>query len=224
MKVLVVDDEQNIRRLIKIYLKNAGYKVFVAKDGIEAVEKFRAEQPDMVILDIMIPFMDGWEVCQQLRQESDVPIIMLTAKDTKDDKIKGLGLGGDIYVTKPFDPDELVAQVQAVFRRIGNEKDISSLQFQDLKIDKSQHKVELIDEEIKLSPKEFELLWFLASNKGQVFSREQLLDKIWGYDFYGGIRTVDSHINRLREKLGEIGDKYIQTVWGVGYKFEEEKE
>ncbi|AZR74226.1 DNA-binding response regulator [Anoxybacter fermentans] len=223
MKILVVDDDQNLCKLIKIYLKNAGYEVVVAMDGIEALEVFRKERPDLVILDIMIPFMDGWEVCEQLRRESNVPIIMLTAKDTKDDKIKGLEMGGDIYITKPFDPDELVAQVKAVFRRMGNQE-VSILQFPDLVINRSQHKVELKGKEIKLSPKEFELLWFLASHSGQVFSREQLLDQIWGYDFYGGIRTVDSHINRLREKFGGAGDDYIKTVWGVGYKFEVEKQ
>lgn len=219
MKVLVVDDDQNLCKLMKIYLKNAGFEVETARDGIAALESFRKERPDLVILDIMIPFMDGWEVCEQLRRESDVPIIMLTARDTKDDKIKGLGLGGDIYLTKPFDPDELVAQVKAVFRRMG-EQEVAVLQFTGLVINRSQFRVEHQSKELKLSPKEFELLWFMASHYGQVFSREHLLDQIWGFDFYGGIRTVDSHINRLREKFGEAGDDYIKTVWGVGYKFE----
>lgn len=221
MKILVVDDDQNLCKLIRIYLKNAGYQVVEARDGIQALEVFRKERPDLVILDIMIPFMNGWEVCEQLRRESEVPIIMLTAKDTKDDKIKGLDLGGDIYQTKPFDPDELVAQVNAVFRRLGS-KDINVLQFPGLLINQDQYRVELDGEELKLSPKEFDLLWFLASHSGQVFSREHLLDQIWGFDFYGGIRTVDSHINRLREKFAKAGDKYIKTVWGVGYKFEVE--
>ncbi len=221
MKILVVDDDQNLCKLIKIYLKNAGFTVVFAKDGIEALEVFRKERPDLVILDIMIPFMDGWEVCEQLRRESDVPIIMLTAKDTKDDKIRGLDTGGDIYLTKPFDPDELVAQVKAVFRRHG-QQEISTLQFPRLVISRNLYRVEFEGEEIKLSPKEFELLWFLASHHRQVFPRDSLLDEIWGYDFYGGIRTVDSHINRLREKFGDAGDDYIKTVWGVGYKFEVE--
>ena len=223
MKILVVDDDQNLCKLMKIYLKNAGFEVETARDGIAALESFRKARPDLVLLDIMIPFMDGWEVCQQLRRESDVPIIMLTAKDTKEDKIRGLGLGGDIYLTKPFDPDELVAQVKAVFRRMGDQ-DVAVLQFPGLVINRSQFKVEWEGKDLKLSPKEFELLWFLASNYGQVFSREHLLDKIWGFDFYGGIRTVDSHINRLREKFDEMGDKYIKTVWGVGYKFEVENQ
>lgn len=218
MKVLVVDDDQNLCKLIRIYLKNAGFDVVEARDGVQAIDIFRKERPDLVILDIMIPFLNGWEVCEQLRGESDIPIIMLTAKDTKDDKIKGLDLGGDIYLTKPFDPDELVAQVKAIFRRLGNNEN-EILKFPDLKIDKNQYRVEFSNTELKLSPKEFELLWFLASHHGQVFSREHLLDQIWGYDFYGGIRTVDSHINRLREKFGGEGDRYIKTVWGVGYKF-----
>lgn len=221
MKVLVVDDDQNLCKLMKIYLKNAGFEVLLARDGIEAVNQFRKERPDLVILDIMIPFMDGWDVCKQLRLESDVPIIMLTAKDTKDDKIKGLGMGGDIYLTKPFDPDELVAQVKAVVRRMG-EKEVQELHFPGLTMNRSQFRVEFRGKELKLSPKEFDLLWFLAAHYGQVFSREHLLDQIWGFDFYGGIRTVDSHINRLREKFGDVGDTFIKTVWGVGYKFEVE--
>ncbi len=219
MKILIVDDDQNLCKLMRIYLKNAGFEIVEAKDGIQALEVFRKERPDLVILDIMIPYMDGWQVCEQLRRESEVSIIMLTAKDTKDDKIKGLELGGDIYLTKPFDPDELVAQVKAVFRRMGG-KEVNILQFPGLVINHDQFRVELVDEELKLSPKEFELLWFLASHHGQVFSREHLLDQIWGFDFYGGSRTVDSHINRLREKFGQAGDRYIKTVWGVGYKFE----
>lgn len=221
MKILVVDDDQNLCKLMKIYLKNAGYEVILARDGIEAVNQFRKERPELVILDIMIPFMDGWDVCKQLRLESDVPIIMLTAKDTKDDKIKGLGLGGDIYLTKPFDPDELVAQVKAVLRRMG-EQEVQELNFPGLSINKGQYRVEFQGKELKLSPKEFDLLWFLATHYGQVFSREHLLDQIWGFDFYGGIRTVDSHVNRLREKFGDVGDSFIKTVWGVGYKFEVE--
>lgn len=221
MRILVVDDDQHLSKLITIYLKNAGFEVFEAQDGIRALEIFRQERPDLIILDIMIPFMNGWEVCEQLRRESDVSIIMLTAKDTKDDKIKGLDLGGDIYLTKPFDPDELVAQVKAVFRRLGN-KDMNILRFPGLIVNREQFKAELDGKELKLSPKEFELLWFLAAHYGQVFSREHLLDQIWGFDFYGGIRTVDSHINRLREKFKQLGDKYIKTVWGVGYKFEVE--
>lgn len=223
MKILVVDDDQNLCKLMKIYLKNAGFDVRVANDGIQALEVFRKERPDLVILDIMIPFMDGWEVCQQLRRESDVPILMLTAKDTKDDRIKGLGLGSDYYLTKPFDPDELVAQVKAVVRRLG-EQEVTTLHFPNLIINRAQYRVEMNGGDLKLSPKEFDLLWFLASHHGQVFSREHLLDQIWGFDFEGGIRTVDSHINRLREKFGAVGDPFIKTVWGVGYKFEVEDE
>lgn len=223
MKILVVDDDQNLCKLMKIYLKNAGYDVLIANDGIQALEVFRKERPDLVILDIMIPFMDGWEVCQQLRRESDVPILMLTAKDTKDDKIKGLDLGSDYYLTKPFDPDELVAQVKAVVRRLG-EQEVTILRFPNLMINRSQYRVEMNSGDLKLSPKEFDLLWFLASHHGQVFSREHLLDQIWGFDFEGGIRTVDSHVNRLREKFGAVGDQFIKTVWGVGYKFEVEDE
>lgn len=223
-KVLVIDDDRNLCRLLEIYLKKAGFQVLLAYDGFAGLELARSEDPDLVILDIMLPGMDGWEVCQEIRNFSDMPIIMLTARGEKYDRITGLDLGADIYLTKPFDPDEVVAQVRAFFRRWEDnegEEQEQVLKFPGLEINKSRFKVRVDGETINLAPREFDLLWFLAQNRGQVFSREQLLDKIWGYDFYGDIRTVDTHIKRLRDKLqSDRGPVYLHTVWGVGYKFE----
>ncbi|MEC9488769.1 MAG: response regulator transcription factor [Halanaerobium sp.] len=227
-KVLVVDDDRNLCRLLEIYLKKGGFEVLLAHDGRKGIELARQEEPNLVILDIMLPGKDGWEVCQEIRRFSDMPIIMLTAKGEKYDRISGLDLGADIYLTKPFDPDEVVAQVKAFFRRWEDEKGEGRedvLKYDGLEINKSRYQVYVSGEKKNLAPKEFELLWFLAQNPGQVFSREKLLDRIWGYDFYGDIRTVDTHVKRLRDKLkSENGQAYLQTVWGVGYKFEVEED
>ncbi len=222
-KILVVDDDKNLCRLMEIYLKKEDYQVILANDGQEAIDKFYEVNPHLIILDIMLPNKDGWQVCQEIREKSEIPILMLTAKGEKDDKIKGLGIGADDYVTKPFDPDELVARVKAILRRIGDvaeDKDI--LNFPNLKINNKTHQVILQGEILELAPKEYDLLYFLAKHERQVFSREQLLDQVWGFDFIGDIRTVDTHIKRLRKKIDEniIKYKYFHTVWGVGYKFE----
>lgn len=220
-KILVVDDDNNLCRLLEIYLKKEGYQVFVANNGADAVDKFHELNPNLVVLDIMLPKLDGWEVCEEIRSSSSTPVLMLTAKGEKNDKLKGLDIGADDYVTKPFDPDELVARVKAILRRT-TEQDKEFLSFPNLTIDQKRHKVKLKGKELELAPKEYDLLCFLAKNEKQVFSREQLLDQVWGFDFVGDIRTVDSHIKRLRNKIDQeiIDYNYLHTVWGVGYKFE----
>ncbi len=220
-KILVVDDDNNLCRLLEIYLKKEGYQVFVANNGADAVDKFHELNPNLVVLDIMLPKLDGWEVCEEIRSSSSTPVLMLTAKGEKNDKLKGLDIGADDYVTKPFDPDELVARVKAILRRT-TEQDKEFLSFPNLTIDHKKHKVELKGKELNLAPKEYDLLYFLAKNEKRVFSREQLLDQVWGFDFIGDIRTVDSHIKRLRNKVDQkiIDYNYLHTVWGVGYKFE----
>ncbi|SJZ60234.1 response regulator transcription factor [Selenihalanaerobacter shriftii] len=222
VKILVVDDDQNIRKLINLYLNQEGYQIITGKDGVEAIDLVESEDPDLIILDIMLPKLNGWEVCKKLRERSDVPVIMLTAKGEKYDKIKGLDLGADDYVTKPFDPDELVARIRARLRRTENADLQKVLKFSNLEINKSLHKVIVKNQELSLPPKEFDLLWYLATNKGQVFKREQLLNQVWGYNFIGDIRTVDTHVKRLRSKIDHQveGIDYLQTIWGVGYKFE----
>ncbi|MCK8825023.1 response regulator transcription factor [Fuchsiella alkaliacetigena] len=221
-KILVVDDDQNIRKLITVYLKQAGYQILEAQNGPEAINLTNNEDPDLIILDIMLPKLDGWKVCQKLRERHKLPIIMLTAKGEKYDKIKGFDLGADDYITKPFDPDELVARVQARMRRTEGEDLHKTLKFPKLELNKELHKVVVADQSLDLPPKEFDLLWYLANNQSQVFNREQLLDQVWGYNFVGDIRTVDTHIKRLRSKIDHQveGLSYLQTVWGVGYKFE----
>ena len=227
MKILIADDDQNIRQLLKMTLEVEGYDTLFAEDGQQALETFEENQVDLVILDIMMPRLDGWEVCRKIREKSDIPIIMLTAKDDEVDTILGLKLGADDYISKPFSPKELVARMEAILRRIKNEtekEEVSNdiLSFPGLAIDKNKRQVELAEEEIELSPKEFDILWELAHRPGQVYSREKLLDRVWGYDYIGMPRTVDVHIKRLRAKLekNRTDYNYIQTVWGVGYKFE----
>ncbi|AZR74963.1 DNA-binding response regulator [Anoxybacter fermentans] len=201
-----------------------GYEVILAEDGKKALEQFKKNPVDLVVLDLMLPEIDGWQVCRKLREESDIPIIMLTAKDDEVDTILGLKLGADDYVTKPFSPRELLARVEAVLRRVnqtdGNSKYI--LTYPGITIDQMKRQVKVDGKEVELSPKEFDILWELAHRPGQVYSREKLLDRVWGYDYFGTTRTVDVHIKRLRAKLEEVQPRYnyIQTVWGVGYKFE----
>lgn len=217
--ILVVDDEQNIVELVKLYLTNEGFTVRGAINGEEALKTFKSFQPSLIILDIMLPGMDGWEVCRRIRKESDVPIIMLTAKVSEVDKVVGLELGADDYLTKPFSPRELVARVKAVLRRIRGPAPKSPLSFGDLTIDIDKREVSLAGKKIDLTSTEFDVLRELASNPGIVYSRERLLQKVWGYDFFGGARTVDVHIRHLRQKLGDEGSRFIETVWGVGYRF-----
>lgn len=223
-KILAVDDESHMRNLLNIYLKEHGYLVEQAASGEEALQKLDGSSFDLILLDIMMPGMDGWEVCGRIRAISDVPIIMLTARDHTLDKVKGLKLGADDYLSKPFEQIELIARMEAVLRRVKSAKEAETRNFifhRGLKIDFSAHQVYFNDEEIKLTPKEFELLRVMMENKGHVLSREQLLQLVWGYDFDGDERTVDSHLKNLREKLrkgGQDVNQMIQTVWGVGYK------
>jgi two-component system response regulator ResD len=222
-KVLVVDDEESVRELIELYLRKEGFDVVHARDGREALRLNGEHHPDLIVLDLMLPGLDGWEVCRQVRSTSRVPIIMLTARVEEVDRIVGLELGADDYVIKPFSPRELMARIKAVLRRGASAAEESeALTFPDLRIDRVQHRVEVDGEEIHLTPTEFRLLWCLASRPGRVFSRAELLDRIWGYDSESDARTVDVHIKRLRQKTKAAESKSfsITTVWGLGYKFE----
>jgi DNA-binding response OmpR family regulator len=227
-KVLVADDEAQIRNILSIYLKKAGFEVVEAADGAEALVKVQSDKPDIIVLDIMMPVMDGLEVCKQVRKISDIPIIMLTAKDEDDDRILGLEIGADDYITKPFNTREVVARVNAVLRRSGQTIAATGkqvLEFPNLMINLSEYRVVAFGKEVTFTAKEMELLWCLASHPGIVFSRNQLLETIWGYTYYGDTRTVDTHIKRVRHKLNIPKDSKwdILTVWGVGYKFEVKK-
>lgn len=225
-KVLIVDDEANICELIRLYVEKEGYNAIIATDGAKAVEKFMQEKPDMVLLDIMLPVKDGWQVCREIRAVNDTPIIMLTAKGETFDKVLGLELGADDYIVKPFEPKELVARMKAVLRRTEartapQEESGNELVFDGLKIGRETYEIYLDGKKIEMPPKEFELLYFLARNKNKVYTRDQLLDEIWGYEFFGDSRTVDVHIKRIREKIESEGKNWqLKTVWGVGYKFE----
>lgn len=220
--VLVVDDDVNICELERIYLEKENFQVTVCHDGKKAVELFKEKAPDIVILDIMLPGMDGWEVCREIRKLSAIPIIMLSAKDETFNKVLGLELGADDYMVKPFEPKELVARIRAVLRRYDRQEDATEqVVFPGLVVNKSNYTVKLNGKDIEMPPKELELLFFLASNPNKVYTREQLLENVWGFDFYGDTRTVDVHIKRLREKFEPGEYKWqIKTVWGVGYKFE----
>jgi two-component system, OmpR family, alkaline phosphatase synthesis response regulator PhoP len=227
-KILVVDDERNIVELLKYNLEKEGYEVLSAYDGFEAVNLAKQDRPDLIILDIMLPGQGGLEVCRILRKETKIPIIMATAKGEEIDKILGLELGADDYVTKPFSPRELVARVKAVLRRTSSkaeEKD--ELAFEDLTINLVKHEIRLKGTEVDLKPKEFDLLKLLATNPGKVFTRDFLLEQLWGYDYLGDTRTVDVHMRRLRQKIEEdaANPRFLKTVHGIGYKFQyEEKE
>ena len=219
MKVLVVDDEMLIRNVIKDYLENEGYEIFEAENGLEAIRVFKEEKIDLIILDIMMPKMDGYETLKELRKLGETPVIMLTAMKEELDKLHGFDLGVDDYVTKPFSPKEVVARVKAILKRDGKIKEI--YQYKDLIIDYKGRKVTIDNKELELTPKEYELLIYFISNKGIALSRETLLNVIWGYDFYGDYRTVDTHIKMLRRSLGKYRD-LIKTVRAVGYKYETE--
>jgi DNA-binding response OmpR family regulator len=223
-KILVVDDDPNISDLLKIYLEKEGYEVKVASDGAEGVSYFKMYEPDLVLLDIMLPKKDGWQVCREIREISSKPIIMVTAKGEVFDKVLGLELGADDFVVKPFDPKELSARVKAVLRRYQahtSQNDDEVIRFDNIEISKLKYELKLKGRSIDIPPKELELLYFLASNYNRVFTRDALLDKVWGFDYLGDSRTVDVHVKRLREKLEGVSDKWtLKTVWGVGYKFE----
>ena len=229
-KILIVDDDVNIAELISLYLTKECFDTLIVNDGEAAIKQFSTYQPNLVLLDLMLPGIDGYEVCREIRKTSSVPIIMLSAKGEIFDKVLGLELGADDYIIKPFDSKELVARVRAVLRRFHpTENDDPTanqlptgdyVSYPDLLINLSNYSVQYYGETIEMPPKELELLYFLASNPNQVFTREQLLDHIWGYEYFGDTRTVDVHIKRLREKIKDHSDWSLGTVWGIGYKFE----
>ncbi|HEY1368619.1 MAG TPA: response regulator transcription factor [Gaiellaceae bacterium] len=217
--VLVVEDESAIASFVAAYLKNAGYGVRVAATGGDALRQLAAERPALIVLDLMLPDMDGIEICRRVRQDSDLPVLMLTARDDDVDKIIGLEVGADDYLTKPFNPRELVARVKAILRRASSERadrESAVIHHGDLSVDSGRREVKVGDEEIQLAPKEFDLLWELLDHRGLVLTRDQLLERVWGYTFAGDTRTVDVHVRQLRRKLGDASP--IVTVWGVGYK------
>ena len=225
-KVLVVEDDINIAELLRLYLQKDGFEVSHAADGGKAVEMAREIQPDLVLLDIMLPVMDGWQVCRELRKTMKMPIIMLTAKGETEDKVSGLEMGADDYIVKPFEVKELLARVHAVLRRTGDDGKPKSkkLTFDKLVINLDSYELIVDGKKIDTPPKEMELLYHLAATPNRVYTRNQLLDEVWGFDYYGDSRTVDVHIKRLREKLEGVSDKWtLKTVWGVGYKFEAEE-
>ena len=220
LKILVVDDESRMRKLVKDFLSRKGYAVDEAADGEEALEKFFSDQKyDLIILDIMMPRIDGWEVCREIRKESKVPVIMLTAKGEESDELLGFELGVDEYISKPFSPKILVARVDAILRRTGNLDAEVILKEGELEVNQTAHTVSVKGESIELSFKEFELLVYFIKNKGIALSRENILNNVWNYDYFGDARTIDTHVKKLRAKLGDCGD-YIHTIWGMGYKFE----
>ena len=217
--VLVVEDEASIASFVALYLKNAGYTVKAVANGTDALAQVEAEQPALIVLDLMLPDMDGIEVCRRIRQRRDVPILMLTARDEDIDKIIGLEVGADDYMTKPFNPRELVARVKSILRRSTHERrdsETAEIRHGDLHVDAGRREVHIGDEEIQLAPKEFDLLWELLDHRGVVLTRDQLLERVWGYTFAGDTRTVDVHVRQVRRKLGDASP--IVTVWGVGYK------
>ena len=221
-RALVVEDDSNIAELLRLYLGKDGFEVMIAPDGGKAEADFDLFQPDVVLLDIMLPVKDGWQVCRDIRKKSSVPIIMLTAKGETSDKINGLEMGADDYVTKPFDVKELIARVHAVMRRKDGDAPVEKkLNYDKLVINLDSYELIVDGKKIDTPPKEMELLYHLASSPNRVFTRNQLLDEVWGFDYFGDSRTVDVHIKRLREKLEGVSDKWsLKTVWGVGYKFE----
>ena len=219
-KILIVEDDGNIRELLRLYLEREGYEITEASNGEEGVEQWRKVNPDMILLDVMMPIMDGWQVCKIIREESKVPIIILTAKGETFDKVNGLEMGADDYIVKPLEMREVVARVRAVFRRFAPEES-GKISFDKLTVDKQAYDLIVDGKRVDAPPKEIELLYFLASSPNRVFTRAQLLDDVWGFEYFGDTRTVDVHVKRLREKLEGVSDKWeLKTVWGVGYKFE----
>ena len=224
IKLLVVDDDPNICEMLRIYFENEGYRVKTASDGIDALNVFKIFEPDLVLLDIMMPKKDGWQVCREIREISSKPVIMVTAKNEVFDKVLGLELGADDFIVKPFEMKEISARIKAVLRRYNahsKSADEEVVKFEHIEISLQKYELKLNGKAVDIPPKELELLYFLASNCNRVFTRDQLLDKVWGFDYLGDSRTVDVHVKRLREKLEGGSDKWVlKTVWGVGYKFE----
>ena len=222
-KILVVDDDSNICELLRLYLEKDGYDAVVAHNGVAALEKFNAEKPDLILLDVMMPELDGWQVCREIRKKSDCPIIMITAKSEVFDKVLGLELGADDYVVKPFEMKEVLARIKAVLRRTNTEerREVREVTYDNLYINMENYEMRVCGEVVPTPPKEMELIFHLASNPNRVYTRDQLLDEVWGFEYYGDSRTVDVHVKRLREKLDGASDKWeLKTVWGVGYKFD----
>lgn len=221
-KILIVDDDKNICELLRLYIEKEGFKPYIAYDGKSALKIFSQEQISLIILDIMLPELDGWQVCRKIREKSKCPIIMLTAKGEVFDKVLGLELGADDYVVKPFESKEVIARIKAILRRTENEqKKPNILIYDNLTINTEKYELQLDGKKIDLSPREMELISFLAANPNKVFTRDQLLDKIWGFEYFGDTRTVDVHIKRLRSKLNSTSTKWtLKTIWGVGYEFE----
>ncbi len=222
-KILIVDDDKNICELLRLYMEKEEYEVVLSHNGEDAVNKFNVTNPDLVLLDIMLPGQDGWQVCREIRKKSDAPIIMITAKGETFDKVLGLELGADDYVVKPFDAKEVVARVKAVLRRMGKtaHDDVKEVSYDKLVVNMTKYELKVDGKVVDTPPKELELLFHLASNPNKVFTRDQLLDEVWGFEYYGDSRTIDVHVKRLREKLEGVSDQWhLKTVWGVGYKFE----
>ena len=227
IKVLVIDDDTNICELLRLYLEKEGFSVISVNDGEAALSAFKSEEPDIVLLDIMLPKLDGWQVCREIRKFSETPIIMLSAKGETFDKVLGLELGADDYVTKPFDTKEIVARIKSVLRRTNantvtaEETAIKEVNYDKLSINLTNYVLKVDGKQVDTPPKELELIYHLASHPNKVFTRDQLLDEVWGFEYYVDSRTVDVHIKRLREKLKGVSDKWeLRTVWSVGYKFE----
>lgn len=222
-KIMIVDDDSNICELLRIYLDKEGYFTVIANDGLQALEMIQRENPNLILLDVMLPGLDGWQVCRKLRTTSSVPVIMITAKGETFDKVLGLELGADDYVVKPFDTKEVVARIKAVLRRVSSRsaEPQKEVHYDKLSINLTNYELKVDGRLINTPPKELELIFHLASNPNRVFTRDQLLDEVWGFDYYGDSRTVDVHVKRLREKLEGVSDKWeLKTVWSVGYKFE----
>jgi len=219
--ILVIDDDRNILAIIELYLKKAGYQVYTCADGTSAMAAFHETKPSLVVLDIMLPGRDGWAVLHDIRMESETPVIMLTAKGDTGDRVQGLELGADDYISKPFDAKELIARIKAVLRRSTPVEPERTIGLPGLTVSLENYAVTLDGRQLEMPPKEIELLYFLASHTGKVFTREQLLEQVWGFDFFGDSRTVDVHVKRIREKLGDNHEWELRTVWGVGYKFEQ---
>lgn len=226
-KILIVDDDRNICELLRLYLEKEGYETYLAHDGESAIAMHDEQDVDLVLLDVMMPRVDGWEACRRIRAKKETPIIMLTAKGETFDKVLGLELGADDYIVKPFDTKEVVARIKAVLRRAGRvsaakeESDEGELVFENLVVNITKYELKVRDEVVDTPPKEMELLYYLAKNANKVFTRDALLDEVWGFEYYGDSRTIDVHIKRLREKLEGVSEKWsLKTVWGVGYKFE----
>lgn len=222
-KIMIVDDDENICELLRLYLEKDGYATVSVNDGAQAVEAFGRENPDLLLLDIMLPGLDGWQICREIRKSSNVPIIMLTAKGETFDKVLGLELGADDYVTKPFDTKEILARIKAVLRRtaVPETPDLKQVSYDKLSINLTNYEMIVNGKAVDTPPKELELIYHLASNPNRVYTRDQLLDEVWGFDYYGDSRTVDVHVKRLREKLEGVSENWsLKTVWGVGYKFE----